>query len=424
MRQASLSNGLRICAIEMPGVRHVSIRLIVGAGSRDDPREKAGISHFVEHLLFRGTERHPHESALRAHVASMGATMNAHTTKESTTLEIDVSARHVRSALRLIAEVLLTPTFNGLEVERRIVLEEMANVYDESDGTIWTMEELGESKLWPYNMLGIPVIGEPLTVLGITLDDVKQYLARHYRAGGMVLAIAGAFELDPLMKDIEALFGGLPPGAPERSRTTPGPKAAALHLVENRWATRCGMRMMFPCAGYGPVGIAGVLTMFVLGTNGAGRLHDVLRSRTGIAYAGDADIMLYADAGKLTVHSDVKKEKLPQLVEAVSKTLRDLRDRGPSPEELHAAKESYCFMLEAMLGTPASAAQAEGLALATNEPSLDEEIELTRAATAAEVWDWCRTTLRAKSAQIVVNGPREEDDLKSAWRAFETTLGE
>jgi predicted Zn-dependent peptidase len=299
VKQASLPNGLRICAIEMPGVRHVSIRLIVGAGSRDDPREKAGISHFVEHLLFRGTERHPHESALRAHVASMGATMNAHTTKESTTLEIDVSARHVRSALRLIAEVLLTPTFNGLEVERR-----------------------------------------------------------------------------------------------------------------------------FPCAGYGPVGIAGVLTMFVLGTNGAGRLHDVLRSRTGIAYAGDADITLYADAGKLTVHSDVKKEKLPQLVEAVSKTLRDLRDRGPSPEELHAAKESYCFLLEAMLGTPASAAQAEGLALATNEPSLDEEIELTRAATAAEVRDRCRTTLRANSAQIVVNGPREEDDLKSAWRSFETALGE
>lgn len=424
MRRASLPNGLRICAVEMPGVKHVSVRLIVGAGSRDDPRDKAGISHFVEHLLFRGTERHPHESAFRAHVASLGAALNAHTSKESTALEIDVSARHLRSALRLLAEMLLTPTFNGLEVERRIVLEEMAQVYDENDGSIWTMDELGESKLWPYNMLGVPVIGEPLTVLGITLADVKQYLAHHYRAGGMVLSIAGAFELDAIMKDIEVLFGGLPSGAPDKSRTAPGAKGGALHLVENRYATRCGMRMMFPCSGYGPLGVAGAVTMFVLGSNGAGRLHDVLRCRTGIAYAGDADLTLYADVGRLTVHSDVKKENLPQLVDAVSKTLRDLRDKGPSPKELHAAQESYCLQLETILGSPASAAHAVGLAVSTGEPTIEEEMALTRATTAADIREWSRATFRSKVAQIVVNGPREEDDLKSAWRAFEGTLGD
>src|SRR5258708_5422027 len=99
----------------MPSAQHLSIPLLVGAGSRDDPRDKAGISHFVEHLLFRGTERHPNESAFRAHAASMGAAMNAHTTKEYTALEIDVSARHLRAALRLMPEMVLTPTFNGLE---------------------------------------------------------------------------------------------------------------------------------------------------------------------------------------------------------------------------------------------------------------------------------------------------------------------
>ncbi|MBX3191420.1 MAG: insulinase family protein [Labilithrix sp.] len=424
LRRATLPNGLRVAAFEMPEVQHVAIRLMVGAGSRDDPRDKAGISHFVEHLLFRGNERHPHEAALRAHMASMGARMNAQTAKEWTAIEIDVSARHLTAALGLLAEVLLTPTFNGLEVERRIVLEEMSHVYDENDGSIWTTEELGDTKLWPYNTLGVPVIGEPRTVLGITLADAKDYLARHYLAGGIVLSLAGGFSLDAIMKDVEALFGGLSPGVPLKTRTAPAMTNGALHLIENAWATRSSVRMIFPFHALARENMGGVLTMLVLATSGAGRIHDVLRSRSGIAYTGDAEILQLSDVGRLTIRADVKKENLPQLVQSVAKTLRDLRDRGPTPEELVAAKESYLLLLETIGDTAASAAQGIGLATLANEPSLEEEMELTRAATVEAVVEYARATLRAKTGHIVVYGPREEDDFKSSWRAFESLLGD
>ena len=406
----------------MPHARHVAVRLVVGAGSRDDPRDKAGISHFVEHLVFRGTERHPTETALRAHLASLGARMNACTTKEWTSLDLDMSVRNLERALPVLAEVLQSPTFNGLEIERRIVLEEMSDVYDENDGSIWHVDRYADSKLWPYNALGVPVIGETRTVLNITLADAKEYVARHYLAGGIVLGIAGAVDLDALLPQIDALFGALPAGTPFKARTTPASVSGAFHHLELAGATRCYVRLVFPCVGLGPHDVRAVVTRFVLGTDGAGRIHDLLRSKTGIAYAGDADIVLHSDVGRFCLSSDVKKEKLPQLVTSLVRSLRDLREHGPRPDELAAAKECYLLALEAMHDAPADAALANAVNALYDDRPVEEEMELVRSVTPADVMEFANATFRSSVGHLVVAGPRDADDRRAAWQSFDGSL--
>lgn len=427
LRRTTLANGLRVAVIEMPYARHVSIRVMVDAGSRDDPRDKAGISHFVEHLLFRGNARHSHEGALRAHVASLGANVNAQTGKEYTSLQMDVSVEHASEALRVLAEMIRTPTFNGIEVERRIVLEEMANVRDETDGEIWEIEAYTDTKLWPYNSLGVPVLGEPRTVLGITLDDAREYMARHYVAGGMALTVAGGIELAAIAGDIERLFGGLPPGRPFKSRTAPGTRPGALHVIEHFNASRSRARLVFPCSGFGAPAasiVSSMLAVRLLASHGAGRIHDVLRSRAGIAYSGDADVELFTDVGRLWVQAEVKKENIPQLVTALTRMLRDLRDRGPTPDELEAARASYILLLDTVATNPAEAAWTMARSMLIDDQWVDEDIADARAATHGGITEFARATFRSKTGHLVIAGPREEDDLRAAWRAFESGLAD
>lgn len=339
MRRATLENGLRVVAVEMPHVSYVSLRLVVGAGSRDDPREKAGISHFVEHVIFRGTERHPHEAALRAHLASLGIRMNAFTSKETTSLDLEAPRENVLGALQVLSEVLTTPTFNGFEIERRIVMEEMNHAYDENDGTLWPLEMYADGRLWPYHGLGLPCIGEPHTVLNITLDDVKQYLGTHYRAGGMALGIAGGFELDGVMPDVRRLFGILPPGEPARIRRAPPAMNGALHWQDLPYSPRARVRMMFPFeVKSARDNVIAHMLQAHLCTPGAGRIHDALRSRTGVAYTGDSEIEVYSDCARFTIFAEVKKEKMPQMVGAVARTLQDLRFRGLGEAEHDAGR--------------------------------------------------------------------------------------
>jgi predicted Zn-dependent peptidase len=424
VRRATLENGLRVVAVEMPHVSYVSVRLVVGAGSRDDAREKAGISHFVEHVIFRGTERHPHESALRAHLASLGIRMNAHTSKETTCLDIDVPKENVVAGLRFLSEVLTSPTFNGFEVERRIVMEEMNNAYDEIDGSLWPIDLFADARMWPYHALGIPCIGEPRTVLNVTLDDVKQYLASHYRAGGMALGIAGGVELSAILPDVERLFGILPAGQPERTRRAPPLLNGSMHWLDQPYSPRARVRVIFPFEVKSP---RDHVTAFVLHahlcTEGAGRIHDALRSRTGVAYTGDSELEIYSDCARFSIFSEVKKENMPQMVGAVARSLRDLQKHGLTDDELAAAKLILLRDVRATNDVAENAASHYAYATVREQPGPNEMIEIVPTITTADVIALARTAFRTKNAFVVVAGPRDIDDQRTAWQLFETSLG-
>lgn len=425
VRRATLENGLRVVAVEMPQVSYVSLRVVVGAGSRDDPREKAGLSHFVEHVIFRGTERHPHEAALRAHLATIGARMNAFTGKETTSLDLEVPRDNVERALQFFSEVLTTPTFNGLEIERRIVMEEMNHAYDEIDGTLWPLDLYADARIWPYHGLGIPCIGERRTVLNITLDDVKTYLATHYRAGGMALAMGGGVELDAILPAVTKYLGILPPGQPERTRRPAATGNGAMIWQDQPHSPRARIRMLFPFTVKSPREfVAAHVLQSHLATEGAGRLHDVLRSKTGIAYTGNSELELFSDGARFVVFAEVKKEKMPQMVTAVARSLRDLRQRGLSGEELEAARLLTLREVRAANDVPEVAAVQYGHATVRGEPCPDEMVPLIESITMDEVVALARSVFRARAAFIFVAGPRDIDDQRSAWSSFEAALGD
>jgi predicted Zn-dependent peptidase len=162
----------------------------------------------------------------------------------------------------------------------------------------------------------------------------------------------------------------------------------------------------------------------VLAAHGAGRIHDTLRSRAGLSYSGEADAVLYSDAGRFTIDASTKKEKLPQLVTALARMLRDIRDRGPSPADLEAAKESWGLALEGISEAPAEAAVHVGIAVLEGRPLIDEHLAMARAVTGAQMAEFARATFRSKIGHLLVNGDRDEELLGAAWRAFETALAD
>lgn len=351
--------------------------------------------------------------------------MNAFTTKETTSLDLDVPRQNVEAALQFFSEVLTTPTFNGLEVERRIVMEEMNHAYDEIDGTLWPLDLYADARMWPYHGLGIPCIGEPRTVLNITLEDVKSYLATHYRAGGMALGIGGGFELDPLMPAIRKYLGILPGGQPERTRRPAATGNGAMIWQDQPHSPRARIRIIFPFSlKSAREHVAAQVLQAHLSTEGAGRLHDVLRSRSGIAYTSNSELEIYSDMARFIVYAEVKKEKMPQMVAAVARSLRDLRQRGLTVEELEAARLLTLREVRSANDIPEHAAVQYGYATVRSEPCPDEIIAIAESTTMEEVVGLARSVFRAKTAFVFVAGPRDIDDQRSAWSAFETSLGD
>ncbi|HLO25976.1 MAG TPA: pitrilysin family protein, partial [Geobacteraceae bacterium] len=175
----TLANGLRIVAVEMPHLHSTEIAFYVKVGGRNDPEGKAGISHFLEHMLFRGTGEHPTTMELETAFEAIGGTVNAATDEESTCYFSRVHPDHLAEGIRLFSSMLLRPTLPGLEIEKRIITEEALEDINERGEEINT-HNLASRLLWPDHPLGMPTIGYLDTIGNITVDDLRSHLSGFY----------------------------------------------------------------------------------------------------------------------------------------------------------------------------------------------------------------------------------------------------
>src|SRR5687768_5527361 len=213
----TLPSGLRVASERMPGVRSVAIGAWVGVGSRDEPAPVAGISHFIEHLLFRGTARH---SALE--IAQIfdrfGAELNAGTSRETTSIYARVIDEHVDEALDVVGGMVTAPQWTDLEPEREVVLEEIAMLDDTPDELVF--DQIGET-VFPDQGLGRPIIGSADVIERLAREDVGSHHATYYEAGNVVVAAAGAIDHEHLVEAVAQWpvlpAQALPPREPARA---------------------------------------------------------------------------------------------------------------------------------------------------------------------------------------------------------------
>ena len=390
IRKQILDNRLTLLTETMPPVRSVTVGVWLRRGSRHEPSNVNGISHFIEHLVFKGTEN---RSAREIAVAmdSIGGQMDAFTSKEYTCFYAKVLDEHVPRAIDLLADIVQRPLFDPeeLERERQVVLEEIRMVEDTPDELLY---DLFSSRFYPRHPLGRPIQGTAKTIRALTRRQLLNFFRRAYRPENLLIVAAGNLRHPRLARLVEKAFGDLKRGARMDGRISSPRAHCALHTRNKKGLEQLHLLMGLPAF---PENFAERYPMYVfntlLGGTMSSRLFQRIREERGLAYSVYSAINGFRDAGYLTVYAATRPSKANEVVGLVMDELRDLRDHGPTEEELDVAKEHLKGSL--MLALESSASRTSNLAR--------QEIYFGRQLTLAETLRGVNAVTRARVRKLV-----------------------
>lgn len=334
-RTTTLDNGLRIITEVLPGTRSVALGYWVGVGARDESPAMAGASHFLEHLMFKGTlGRSAHDIAET--IDAVGGEMNAFTAKEHTAFYARLPATALQLGLDVLGEVLSTPALRPVDVEaeRQVILEEIALDDDDPDERVQT---LSHELLFAEHALGREVAGTAATVSAIGADDITTFFRQWYRPANLVVAAAGAVDHDQVVASVDAHFGAIETGvAPERRAPAEllGAEASLERPVEQ---VHLAMGWRAPDA-HSPDRFALSVLNQVLGGGMSARLFQEIREQRGLAYSVYSYPALYQDAGCLVAYAGTSPGNLAEVRGLMQDEVARLAAEGISARELAVAK--------------------------------------------------------------------------------------
>lgn len=331
-----LSNGIPLLCERMPHVRSVAFGVWINSGSRHEAPADSGISHFLEHMLFKGTHSRSAEQIARE-VDSIGGHLDAFTGKELVGYTIKVLDEHLPKALDVLSDLVLHPLFQPDDVakEKGVILEELKM---ELDNPEYVIHEAFMEDFWRAHPLGTPIIGTRANIRGFSPDRVAAYHRRIYTPGRIVLTAAGNLQHDALRKLAERHFGSLEPGVALPAQRKP--RAEAPFIVQKKRWQQVQLCLGVPAMPVSdPRRYAAYVLNTLLGGGMSSRLFQNIRERQGLAYSVYSELSLYQDAGSLAIYAGVAKDATEKVVHSILSELRDLMSAGVPDEELQRAKD-------------------------------------------------------------------------------------
>ena len=411
-----LPSGLQVLVLVRPGLNALDVSLTLSAGPRYEDAATSGLSHMVEHMVFRGTESHPESRVFHAAVENLGGTLQGSTGRDLSLFGLTVSPRDLSESLDLLAEATVHPTFSDLDLERNLVLEEMLQDRDEDDREL-NLENLGRTLMWPHDPVGLPIVGSRSNVEGFTRDDIAAFHRRLMRQGNALLTVAGPVDPGEAIACAERAFADMAQGdalrrMPLRSRK-PGPRTD--HVDHD--ASQVEVMLSFPAPGLmdpDPQGVA--LLQIILGDGVTSRLQWRICEERALAYTIEAHYEALADTGALDIEAAVAPTSLLPLMREVVRTVHDLKEKGPTDEELQRAIRRYRLALEFALDNPTALASYHIPALYGADRTIEERL--------TTIGDWTRGRMRAlirrlmarAGATLVTVGPADDLDLRRVHR--------
>ena len=341
-----LPNGLRLVSVQMPHLHSAEIAIYIKAGGRNDTPGKAGISHFLEHMLFRGSSEFASNLELEIAFEAIGGSVNAATDEETTCYFSRVHPGQIAEGVRLFSSMLLAPKLEGLDIEKRIITEEALEDINER-GEETNPSNLCSKLLWPDHPLGMPTIGYLESINGITEEDLRRYLCDHYVPGNALIVAAGKHDVDAFFAACERSFAGWGKAEP------PAPVPAAEIQEEPRCVfvkdsdSQVNLQIAFRGFARRDRRIMGVRLMRrILCGGGSSRLHLSLREKLGIVYSVDASISAYEETGAFAVELATAPENLVLAVSEVLREVKSLAFEDVGEAELSRVKDGYFYDLE------------------------------------------------------------------------------
>jgi predicted Zn-dependent peptidase len=337
LRRTVLPNGLIVLTERMEHLRSVAMGVWIKSGSRCEAAEVNGISHFVEHMVFKGTRSRTSLNIARE-MDSIGGNLDAFTGKETICFNVKSLADHVPIALDVLADLVLNPVFASTEIERErgVILEEIKIDEDNPDVLV---HELFTQNFWKDHPLGKPILGTTKTVGRLDQQKLFDYHTASFRGGNMVFSAAGDLEHDAFVEAVSKKFTGLPPG--EAVHEMQAPLASARIILQNKKS----LEQVQLCMGVPAPKItddnrfATLILNTVLGSGMSSRLFQTIREERGLAYAIYSDLSPYSDTGSLCVYAGTSANKALDVIDLVLAEFRNLKEVPLSDEELTRAKD-------------------------------------------------------------------------------------
>jgi predicted Zn-dependent peptidase len=404
-----LASGLRVVTEQLPQLRSAAVGFWVGTGSRDEPANRAGVSHFLEHLLFKGTEDRDAATIAEA-VESSGGDMNAFTAQELTSFYVRVPDERLPLAVDILSDIMWRPALqtSDIESERHVILEELRLRDDDPEDLV---QDLFTGAVFPQHPIGREVIGSVATIAGMAQDDIADFHADHYRPSNIVVAAAGNLEHDQVVGLVEAGLNRTDGRRPPRERYAGEPPPRPLAVLERPTEQAHVVLGMRALRSDDPDRYALTVLNQAFGGGMSSRLFQEVRERRGLAYSVYSYRAALEETGVLAVSAGTAPERVDELLDVLDAELQRLvTDGGVSERELTAAQGHLRGSLALSLESSGSRMHRIGRSEVTlgEIPSLDELVVRINAVTAQDVARVVERVLAGGDRTLAVVGPFTE----------------
>ena len=358
IRKETLPNGLIVLTESMPHVRSIAVGIWLRTGSRQENPQRNGITHFIEHMVFKGTRNRTAEQIARS-MDSVGGHLDAFTAKECVSFNTVVLDQHLKKAFDVLSDLVLNPLFKPEDVtrEQKVVLEEIKS---EEDNPEYLLHELFTQGFWKGHALGKPILGTRKTVQALTREAIREQFSRFYRPNNMVIAAAGHLRHAQILDLVQERFHRVKPHTDRF--TDPSPVIRSRITLKNKPA----LEQVQLCLGVPSYPLtherryACYVLNTLLGGGMSSRLFQTIREKQGLAYAVFSELTPYKDTGCLLVYAGTSRESAPRVVSSIIEQFRDLKENGVGADELQRAKDHLKGSL--MLSLESTASRMSNLA--------------------------------------------------------------
>lgn len=334
-RKFHLDNGVRVVAEKLPSLRSVSIGIWVGAGSRDETEGEDGVSHFVEHMFFKGTSRRSARD-IALEIDTIGGELNAFTTRETTTFYAKILDENLPKGIDIISDIFLHSSFSPRDIakERQVILEEIKMVEDNPEEYI---HDLHASMVWDGNPLAHPVLGTSETIKGLKRSTMLKYIDIHYHPDNMVISVAGNFDFVQVEELLNKKFGKFTRSSHVNDRKTPALRGGV-------WVKKKPTEQVHFCLGTMglPQNHRHRYTLYalnaLLGSSMSSRLFQEIREKRGLVYTIYSYVSSFMDTGIFYIYGATSKEALPRVLRLVMKEISKIKKDGVTRKEIKGVK--------------------------------------------------------------------------------------
>jgi predicted Zn-dependent peptidase len=380
-----LANGIRVITERMPHVRSVSAGIWIGTGSREEPDEESGISHFIEHMVFKGTKNRTAEEIARS-VDSIGGGLDAFTSKELVSYNVKVLDEHLPEAFDIVTDLVRNPLFDNADIEKEkgVILEELKM---EVDNPEYLIHEIFSSGFWKGHPLGRPILGTRRTIRSFDRAKIERYYKKYYAPSNILITAAGNVQHKRMVELVKERFSDLKPRRLAAVKTKPKPKAPLifrdkqsleqLHLYLGVPSIAMTHESRFAC----------YILNAVLGGGMSSRLFQNIREKQGLAYSVYSELAMYRDAGCMLIYAGTSPKSAGKVIESILKEVRAISTDLISEEEMRRTKDhlkgSFVLGLESTSSRMTNLARQE--LYFGRFFSIDEMLKQIEAVTAEEV---------------------------------------